>query len=132
VKLMGADAACGHITAATYFESVNTADNAAFVARYKSRFGDDERTNLCVEAAYFQVHVFAKALAEVNTMDPDVMRPVVLGSELDAPQGHIVIDTDSSHTTLWTRVGRVNALGEFDLISESQRPTKPDPYLVSH
>jgi len=132
VKLMGADAACGHITAAAYFESVKTADNAAFVARYKCRFGDDERTNLCVEAAYFQVHVFAKALAEVNTMDPDVLRPVVLGSEFDAPQGHIAIDTESSHTTLWTRVGRVNSRGEFELISESQRPTKPDPYLVSH
>src|SRR5579883_3585733 len=52
VKLMGADVACGHITAAPYFESVRTADNLSFVSRYKKRFGDDEPTNLCVEAAY--------------------------------------------------------------------------------
>jgi branched-chain amino acid transport system substrate-binding protein len=132
IRLMGADVGCGHITAAPYFEGVDTPDNRSFVARYKQRFGADEPTNLCVEAAYFQVQVFAKALAEVNTMDADVLRPVVLGSEFDAPQGRITIDSDSSHTSLWTRIGRVNAHGGFDVIRESLRPVKPDPYLVSH
>ncbi len=132
IRLMGADVGCGHITAAPYFEGVNTSDNRSFVARYKKRFGADEPTNLCVEAAYFQVHVFAKALAEVNSMDADELRPVVLGSEFDAPQGHIVINSDSSHTSLWTRIGRANACGQFDVIKESQRAVEPDPYLVSH
>ncbi len=132
VKLMGADVACGHITAAPYFESVKTPDNLSFVSRYKRRFGDDEPTNLCVEAAYFQVHVFARALAEANSMDPDVMRPIVLGSEFDAPQGRIAIDTDNSHTNLWTRLGRANAAGQFDVVKESLWAVKPDPYLVSH
>ncbi|MFL5260107.1 MAG: transporter substrate-binding domain-containing protein [Hyphomicrobiales bacterium] len=132
IKLMGADVALGHITAAPYFESVQTADNAAFLDRYKKRFGSDEPTNLCVEAAYFQVHVFAKALSEVNSMDPDVMRPVVLGSEFDAPQGRVVIDSESNHTNLWTRLGRANEWGQFDIIRESMQSVKPDPYLVTH
>ena len=132
VRLMGADVACGHFTAAPYFEAVKTADNLSFVARYKKRFGDDESTNLCVEAAYFQVHVFARALAEVNSMDPDVLRPVVLGSEFDAPQGRITIDGDSNHTNLWSRLGRANRSGQFDIIKESLLSVKPDPYLVSH
>ncbi len=124
VRLMGPDVACGHITAAPYFESVDTPNNAAFVKRYKKRFGEDEPTNLCVEAAYFQVRVFAKALAEANTMNPDVLRPFVLGSELEAPQGHIAIDKDSSHTNLWTRLGRVNERGQFDLIERVARVGK--------
>lgn len=132
VKLMGADVARGHITAASYFESVNTAVNASFLRRYKKRFGDDEPANLCAEAAYFQVHIFAKALSEVNSMDPDILRPIVLGSEFDAPQGHVVIDSDSNHTNLWTRLGRVNERGQFDIIRESLQSVKPDPYLVSH
>ena len=132
VKQMGADVACGHITAAPYFESVNTAVNASFLRRYKKRFGDDEPTNLCAEAAYFQVHIFAKALSEVNSMDPDILRPVVLGSEFDAPQGRVVIDSNSNHTNLWTRLGRVNERGQFDIIRESLQSVKPDPYLVSH
>jgi len=132
VSLMGADVGCGHITAAPYFQQVRSPDNDAFVARYKKRFGNDEPTNMCVEAAYFQVHVFAKALRQTNTMDTDVLRSVVLGSEFDAPQGHIVIDPDTNHTNLWTRIGRVNAVGQFDIVRESQVSLKPDPYLVCY
>jgi branched-chain amino acid transport system substrate-binding protein len=132
IKLMGADVARSHITAAPYFESVDTAANALFLRCYKKRFGDDEPANLCAEAAYFQVHIFAKALSEVNSMDPDILRPIVLGTELDAPQGHVVIDKDSNHTNLWTRLGRANERGQFDIIRESVQAVKPDPYLVSH
>jgi len=132
VSLMGADVGRGHITAAPYFQQVRSPDNDSFVARYKKRFGNDEPTNMCVEAAYFQVHVFAKALRQTNTMDTDVLRPVVLGSEFDAPQGHIVIDPDTNHTNLWTRIGRVNAVGQFEIVRESQVPLKPDPYLVCY
>jgi branched-chain amino acid transport system substrate-binding protein len=132
MKRMGGDVASGHITAAPYFEGVNTRDNDSFVARYKKRFGQDQPTNMCVEAAYFQVHIFAKALAETNTMETDILRPVVLGIEYDAPQGHIAIDSESSHTDLWTRIGRADRLGRFEIVRESKLAVKPDPYLVSH
>ena len=102
-----------------------------FVSKYTRRFGDRELTNMCVEAAYFQVHVFAKALAETNTMDTDVLRPMVLGSEFNAPQGQICIDDSNSHTDLWTRIGRVNRIGRFDIVWESHMAVKPDPYLIS-
>jgi ABC-type branched-subunit amino acid transport system substrate-binding protein len=132
MKRMGPDVANGHVTAAPYFEGVNTRDNDSFVARYKKRFGEDQPTNMCVEAAYFQVHIFAKALAETNTMDTDILRPAVLGLEYDAPQGHVAIDSESNHTDLWTRIGRANRFGRFEIVRESKLPVKPDPYLVSH
>jgi branched-chain amino acid transport system substrate-binding protein len=78
------------------------------------------------------VHIFAKALAETNTMETDILRPVVLGIEYDAPQGHIAIDSESSHTDLWTRIGRADRLGRFEIVRESKLAVKPDPYLVSH
>ncbi len=132
IALMGADVASGHITAAPYFEGLGNPNETSFTARYRRRFGDDQRTNFCVEAAYFQVHVFAAALAEVNSMDPDVLRPVVLGTEFDAPQGRIAIDSESSHTNLWTRIGRARSDGRFQVVRESRRAVRPDPYLVAH
>jgi branched-chain amino acid transport system substrate-binding protein len=132
IGLMGADVGCGHLTAAPYFEGVDTVSNRAFVTRFKRRFGDDQHTNLCVEAAYFQIHLLAQALAETNSMDPDILRPAVLGREIDAPQGRIWVDAQSSHTSLWTRIGRANALGGFDIMRESVMAIEPDPYLVSH
>lgn len=132
VRAMGADVGCGHITAAPYFEGVGHETGSAFTARYRRRFGDSEPTNMCIEAAYFQVHIFARALAAVNTLDTDVLRPMVLGTEFDAPQGRIAIDPRSGHTNLWTRVGRVNATGRFDTVWESLSPVLADPYLSGY
>jgi branched-chain amino acid transport system substrate-binding protein len=131
VKLMGSDVAAGHVTAAPYFEGVAGSANEAFVRRYKARFGSDEPTNMCVEAAYFQVHIFSRALAEVNSLDTDRLRPMVLGSKFDAPQGEVCIDNNSNHTDLWVRIGKVDARGAFAILRESTVAMHPDPYLVA-
>ena len=128
---MGPDVAEGHITAASYFQCLDTEENFEFVAKYKKRHGDNERTNLCAEAAYSQVHIFARALAETNTMDTDILRPMILGSEFNAPQGRISIDRYNNHTDVWSRVGRADRRGQFEIVRESRIAVKPDPFLVT-
>lgn len=132
IRAMGFDVGKGHITAAPYFESIDNERNSSFVARYKRRYGEDSSTNMCVEAAYFQVHVFAKALEQTNSIETDVLRPMVLGSEFEAPQGHVAINAACSHTDLWTRIGRVNRWGQFDILQQSLAPVGADPYLIGY
>lgn len=130
IRAMGADVGQGHITAASYFETLPGAANSDFVNRYKRRFGDDQSTNMCVEAAYFQVHLFARALELANTLDPEILRPMVLGSTFDAPQGPVSIDQVFSHANLWSRIGRANARGQFDILQESSSLVPADPFLA--
>lgn len=85
---------------------------------------------MCVEAAYFQVHLLAKALEQVNTLDTDILRPLILGSSIDAPQGVISINPASSHANVWSRVGRANASGQFSIVHQSQSQIDADPYLI--
>jgi hypothetical protein len=100
------------------------------VSRYKERHGDDEPTNMCAEAAYFQVHIFANALAQTNSVETDIIKPVVLGSDFDAPLGRVSVSAATSHTNLWTRIGLSNRRGQFDIVQESRAPVWVDPYLV--
>lgn len=130
IRAMGFDVANGQITAAPYFQSVVNERNASFVARYKKRYGDDEPTNMCAEAAYFQVHLFANALAQTNSMETDIIKPTVLGADFDAPQGRVSVNAATSHTNLWTRIGRANRSGQFNIVRESPTPVWADPYLV--
>jgi ABC-type branched-subunit amino acid transport system substrate-binding protein len=132
IRAMGYDVAEGHITAAPYFQCVDGVRNSSFVARYKKRYGEDEPTNMCVEAAYFQVHVFARALQEADSMATEILRPMVLGSEFDAPQGRVSINPTTSHTNLWTRIGRANRRGQFDVEHASLSPVLADPYLIGY
>ena len=131
IRAMGSDVGEGHITAASYFQCLDTEENCEFVAKYKKRYGDSEQTNLCAEAAYSQIHIFARALAETNTMDTDILRPMILGSEFDAPQGRITIDRYNNHTDVWSRVGRVDHSGQFEIVRKSRDAVKPDPFLMS-
>jgi len=130
IKAMGYDVGEGHLTAAPYFQGVEGANNEAFVKRYKKRYGEDEHTNMCVEAAYFQVHLFKKALELVNTVDSDVLRPIVLGSSFEAPQGEVSINPSCSHANVWSRIGRANRFGQFDMIKQSKARVTADPFMV--
>lgn len=131
-RAMGFDVACGHITAAPYFQSVSGGRNENFVRSYKARYGDDEPTNMCAEAAYFQVHLFANALTQTNSIETDLIKPSVLGADYDAPQGRISVSAATSHTDLWSRVGRVDRHGQFEIVQQSCMPVSADPFLVGH
>jgi len=132
IQQMGADIAEGHITSAPYFQSVANPVNERCVAAYKQRFGDDQVTNQCWEAAYFQTHLLADAMRRVDSDSvADVLR-VLPGSEFVAPQGRVRIDEHNHHCYLWPRIGRINAGGQFDILEEARHWVRPDPYLVSH
>lgn len=130
VRAMGFDVAAGHVTAAPYFQSVAGERNDCFVRRYKARYGEDEPTNMCAEAAYFQVHLFANALTQTNSMEADVIKQTVLGADFDAPQGRISVSAATSHTNLWSRVGRVDRGGQFEIMHQSEMAIWADPFLV--
>ena len=132
IAVMGNDLAQGHITSAAYFQSIDTAENLAAVARYQARFGDDQPTNMCWEAAYFQMHLLADAIRRVGAEDPTLLLRVLPGLEFEAPQGRVRIDEHNNHTYLHPLIGRVNAQGRFDIIGRAPERVKADPYVVSH
>ena len=132
IAQMGADVASGHFTAAHYFQSIDSPANARCLARLRQRLGDDCRPNLCWEAAYFQMHLFANAFRQAGSDRIGDLLPHLLGSEFDAPQGRIRLDPGNHHTWLYPRVGRANAQGGFTIVRQATRAVSPDPYLVTH
>ncbi|WJR80824.1 transporter substrate-binding domain-containing protein [Bradyrhizobium sp. NP1] len=132
IAAMGHDVGEGHITAASYFQGIEGHANDCFVSRYKKRFGNDVSTNMCAEASYFQMYLFARALEQANTLDTEVLRAMVLGISFDAPQGAVTVDPMSGHTDLWTRIGRANRKGQFDIINESREAVHADPFLIGY
>jgi branched-chain amino acid transport system substrate-binding protein len=132
IAVMGNELAQGHITSAAYFQSIDTAANRGALARYQARFGDDQPTNMCWEAAYFQMHLLADAIRRVGAEDPTLLLRVLPGLEFEAPQGRVRIDEHNNHTYLHPLIGRVNAQGRFDIIGRAPERVKADPYVVSH
>jgi ABC-type branched-subunit amino acid transport system substrate-binding protein len=132
VQMIGPQYCVGQITAATYFDSLNTAASARFQRAFRHRFGDGEKTCVYSESAYNQVYLFAAALQRAGTLDPERLAAAARGIELDAPQGSIAIDPDNHHTWLNPRIGILDEVGGFDVVWQASGPVKPDPYLVDH
>ena len=132
IAVMGNDVAEGHITCATYFQSIDTPANLGAVARYQARFGEDQPTNMCWEASWFQMHLLADAIRRVGSDDPALLQRVLPGLEFDAPQGRVRIDEHNNHTYLHPLIGRVDTRGRFDVIGRAPERVKADPYVVSH
>ena len=132
VSEMGTRIAAGHITAAPYFQTVDNPVNRECLARFRALYGDQIEPNMCWEAAYFQVHMFARAMKQSGSDEIDRLLPYLLGSEFDAPQGRVRIDPATHHTRLYPRIGRVGGDGRFLVVAESCVGVDADPYLVNH
>ena len=130
VAKMPANVAEGHITGAPFFETLATAAATLFVRNYKKRFGEDAPVSACAEAAYFQMHIAARALRRAGTDDPDILLRELREAEYDAPQGRVRIDPENNHTFLWPRVARLDAEKRFQIVWNPGMRVKPDPYCV--
>jgi branched-chain amino acid transport system substrate-binding protein len=132
ISAIGADLAEGLITCAGYFQSLSTPENTRVVALHKARFGDSGSTNVCWEAAYFQMHLLAKAISICEGDDPSLLAHVLPGLEFDAPQGRVKIDEQNNHTYLNPRIGRCNEKGQFDVLASASEWVRADPFVIAH
>ncbi len=132
IAQMGAGVAAGHITAASYFQSIDNDNNRACLQRFFAQDRASIQPNMCWEAAYFQVHLFAHALRASGNDEIECLRPYLLGAEFNTPQGRVKIDARTHHTVLYPRIGRAQANGQFSILAQATIGVLPDPYLVTH
>lgn len=130
IRLIGPALCVGHITAATYFNSLDNDSNRRFTALWRSRYGD-RPTSTWSETAYNQVHLFARALERTGSLDTAKLVRTAHAVRYDSPEGQLEIDAENNHCLLTPRIGMCNASGQFDVIWQGSAPVKPDPYLSS-
>ncbi|KXU37263.1 amino acid ABC transporter substrate-binding protein [Ventosimonas gracilis] len=130
VAKVGADCCAGHLTAATWFASLQSPANTDFLQRWKQRFADLP-VSTYAQTAYSQMHLFARALAQTASLDSDKLRAALYGLELQSPSGRLQILQDNHHCLLTPYIGRCRLDGQFDVLWQSEQPVRPDPYLVA-
>ena len=130
IAAMGPENAFGHYTSFNYFQSVDTPENKVFVERYKAKYGANSVTNAVMEAAYFETYFLAQAIEKMKSTDADALIFEGLpGQEFTAPQGKVKIDEKNHHTWLWSRIGKANEQGQFDIVWTSDASIRPDPWV---
>ena len=122
----------GHLAAWNYFESIDSPVNKEFVKKFKAKYGADRVTDDPIEAAYFGVYFWKKAVEKAGSTDVDKVRDAIVhgsgeGIEFDAPEGKVRLDPKTQHTYKYFRMGKIRDDKQFDIIYTTDL-IAPDPY----
>lgn len=124
--------AAGHLCAAPWFDTVQTPASLAFVGAYRARHGANAPITAAAEAAYFQVHLYAKALEVAGSSEPGALREALTQVRIEAPQGQVHLDGETQHCWLWPRVAKLDSQGRFVIVEGTAQALRPCPYLLDY
>lgn len=118
----------GHFAAWNYFQSVQSEENSAFVARFRQRFGVQRVLDDPMEASYIGVKLWVNAQRVAGTQHMPTVKAVLGQQTLKAPSGIVAVDAETQHLWKPVRIGRARADGQFDIVWQSGRSVAPAPF----
>lgn len=122
----------GDYAAWSYFQSLETPENQAFVSRFHARYGNNRVISDPMEAAYFGVYLWAQAVETIGKPDPQSVQKAIQRQSFNAPQGVVYVDPQTQHVWKTVLVGQIRLDGQFDIVWSSGNPVRPLPYLTSY
>ncbi|MEO1293944.1 MAG: ABC transporter substrate-binding protein [Pseudomonadota bacterium] len=130
-KLISAEEGNGMICAYSYFESIESDANKAFVASFKERLGDGAPAlNELAARSYEAAYLWAEAVKAAGTPDREaVIEALRTGISFDGPSGTVTIEPKTNHALQNVYLAELKDQ-EFQILEtfESQPPS--DTLLV--
>lgn len=105
-KVLSAEEGNGIITFASYFETIDTPFNKAFLERWHKRFGDNYPVVTEFASNTYQgMHLWAKAVAAAGTIErAKVIEAMESGLSIDGPSGKVTVDPQTHHVKVDARM----------------------------
>jgi urea transport system substrate-binding protein len=117
-----------HYAVWSYFQSIPGEANRRFVAAFRKRYGVDRVTSDPVEATYVGVRLWAQAVRDAGTDDPEQVNRTMAHQSMAAPSGIAAVDRGTRHLWKQARIGKARTDGQFDLVWDSGEALRPNPF----
>ena len=116
----------GIISNQSYFMTLDTPENREFLRKYQEKHGADARVDSIGEATYCAMHLYALAVNEAGSAEPEKVLEALPKVSFQAPEGKVNIDAATQHMVTNSIIGRARADGMFEIIEHfGQVPPKP-------
>jgi urea transport system substrate-binding protein len=125
------EAGVGHYAAWSYFQSIDRAENAALVRKFRDRFGSRRVVSDPMETVYFGIHLWARAVQQAGSVETRAVLAALKGRSLAAPEGDVRVDEDTHYTWRPMRVGRVGPDRKFQMLHNTAWAIPPEPFPPS-
>jgi urea transport system substrate-binding protein len=117
----------GHYATWSYFQSIESPENKAWVDKFQGRYGADRVIGAPMESAYTMVHLWAQAVKAAQSTETAAVRKASYGQTFQAPEGPVTIQPNH-HTTKRVRIAKVVDDGRFEILHTDKLPIQPIPW----
>lgn len=131
LRALDAGMVAGNYATWSYFQSLDSDDNRRFIERFQRRFGAARVLSAPMEAAYVGTQLWGQAVERAGTASSHAVSHAILGQSLAAPEGMVYVDTGNRHLWKSVRIGRARSDGQFDILWDSGKPVRPEPYPIT-
>ena len=118
----------GNYAVWSYFQNIDSAENKAFIAKFKKRFGRDRVLDDPMEASYIGVRMWINAVREAGSADLSLVKTLLKQQSMRAPEGVVAMDFSNNHLWKTVRIGKARDDGQFDVVWQSGQPVRPAPF----
>lgn len=122
------EAAQGHLSCWSYFQSLQGRENEAFIAKYRARFGDDRLVSDPLVTAYAQVHLWAGIVTATGTFSPAELKDQLAGQPIHSPLGRMEV-CPNRHVARKALIGRYRGDGQHEILWQSRGYIDPLPWM---
>jgi urea transport system substrate-binding protein len=127
-QAMGPQLVQGSYATWNYFQSLPWPVNKSFVTAYQKRFGANAAITDPMIHGYVNVYAWKAAVEQAKSFDVDAVRKAAAAMPaIGTPMGPVKFAANQSLTQR-AFVGKLNAKGQFDIVSRSANMIAPNPY----
>jgi urea transport system substrate-binding protein len=125
---IGGENMAGFYASMKYFQSLDNANNKAFVSAFRAKYGPSSVIGDVTQAGYLGPWLWKAAVEKAGSFDVDRIAAASAGIELKtAPEGYVKVH-DNHHLWSKTRIGMAQADGQFKVVAESPELIEPNPF----
>lgn len=118
----------GFYASMKYFQSLDNANNKAFVAAFKAKYGKDAVIGDVTQAGYLGPWLWKATVEKAGSFDVDKIAVASTGIELKtAPEGYVKLH-ENHHLWSKARIGEAQKDGQFKVVAESKDLIEPNPF----
>lgn len=121
----------GIVTFASYFETIDSPVNKAFLERWHKKFGDNYPVVTEFASNTYQgMHLWAKAVTAANSIDRQkVIEALEAGISIDGPSGLVTIDPQTHHVKVDARMAETKNQ-TFEILKQWEQQASVDTQAV--
>jgi urea transport system substrate-binding protein len=110
----------GHLAAWNYFQSIDNADNKAFIEKWKAFTKNPKRvTNDPMEAHVIGFNMWVKAVEKAGTTESNAVIDSLIGVSVPNLSGGFSAMMPNHHITKPVIIGEIKADGQFNIVSQT-------------